>query len=210
MEKLSFNDFKRIIENINIALQENKTFLSELDSVIGDGDHGISIAKGFTYAIAEIEKQNPQNISDLLKLAGNSITLIIGGVTGPVFGMFFSKMGEKITSEDSEVDIKILFTMFENALNKIMELGGAKPGDKTMIDALNPAVQSLKFAAENELTLKKLFLNMMNASKIGAESTSEMIATKGRARYSGERSLGHEDAGANTVYFIIKAFYESI
>jgi len=210
MDKLYFEDFKKIINNINNTLQENKMFLSQLDSVIGDGDHGVSIAKGFLNAMSEINEQNPSNISDLLKLTGNSIAVIIGGVTGPIFGIFFSEMGRAIGPEKEAVGINDLYLMFSQSLDKIMKVGGAKPGNKTMVDALDPAVTALKKAAENNLPIKDGLSAMVSAAKSGAVSTKDMIATKGRARYSGSRSIGYEDAGANTVYLIIKAIYESI
>ena len=210
MDKLYFEDFKKIINNINNTLQENKMFLSQLDSVIGDGDHGVSIAKGFLNAMSKIAEQNPSNISDLLKLTGNSIAVIIGGVTGPIFGMFFSEMGRAIGPEKETVGINDIYLMFSQSLDKIMKVGGARPGNKTMIDALDPAVTALKEAAENNLSIKDGLSVMVPAAKSGAESTKDMIATKGRARYSGDRSIGYEDAGANTVYLIIKAIYESI
>ena len=93
-ETLSLDDFKRIITAINGTIQENKVVLSKLDSVIGDGDHGITIAKGLEAAIEKLEKNNPANISELLKTAGNAITTTIGGVSGPIFGTFFSEMGK--------------------------------------------------------------------------------------------------------------------
>ena len=116
----------------------------------------------------------------------------------------------EIEPEKETIDINELSGMFTQSLDKIMKLGGAKPGEKTMIDALYPAVQSLKESAEKSSSIKAAFSEMVSSSKTGAESTKDMIATKGRARYSGERSIGHEDAGANTVYLILKAMYESI
>ncbi len=210
MEKLGFEAIKKMIMRINDTLQENKMFLSQLDSVIGDGDHGVSISKGFLNAVAKIQEQDPKNISDLLKLTGNSIAVIIGGVTGPVFGMFFSEMGRAVEPEKDAIDIKDISVMFERALDKIMKVGGAKPGDKTMVDALYPAVQSLKISADKTESFKEAFFAMVSSAKAGAESTKDMVATKGRARYAGERSLGYEDAGANTVYLIINTMYESI
>ncbi len=210
MDKLGLEDFRNMMDKINDTLQENKMFLSQLDSVIGDGDHGISISKGFLNAIAKIKEQEPANISDLLKLAGNSIAVIIGGVTGPVFGMFFSEMGRAIDPEKDYVDINDLYAMFNQSLEKIMKIGGAKPGEKTMVDAFHPAVLALKESAEKGASIKDAFSSMMAAAKAGAESTKGMVATKGRARYSGERSLGYEDAGANTIHLIIKAMYEVI
>jgi phosphoenolpyruvate---glycerone phosphotransferase subunit DhaL len=210
MEKLGLSNFREMIKKINETLQENKMFLSQLDSVIGDGDHGTSISKGFLNAVEKIEQQQPANISDLLKLTGNSIAVIIGGVTGPVFGTFFSEMGRTLPAEKDSVDIKDLSEMFVGALEKIMKIGGAKPGDKTMVDALFPAVQALKEYSLKSSSLKGAFSLMVSAAKKGAESTGNMVAAKGRARYAGERSIGYEDAGANTIHLIIKAMYESI
>ncbi len=210
MKHLRLEDLIKMINEINDSLQENKMFLSQLDSVIGDGDHGISISKGFLNAVTKIKEQNPINISDLLKLTGNSITSIIGGVTGPIFGSFFSEMGRSIGSEKEAVDIKDLCIMFIQSLDKIMKIGEVKLGEKTMVDAMYPAVQSLKKSAEKNTSIKVAFSEMVSSSKAGAESTKDMIATKGRARYSGKRSLGYEDAGANTVYLILKAMYEAI
>ena len=210
MEKIGLDIIKKMIIKINDTLQENKMILSQLDSVIGDGDHGISISKGFLNAVSKIQEQDPKNISDLLKLTGNSIAVIIGGVTGPIFGMFFSEMGRSITPDIESLSINDFSVMFEKALDKIMQVGGAKPGEKTMVDALFPAVQSLKKSASENESFKHALLKMVNSAKTGAESTKEMVATKGRARYSGERSLGYEDAGANTVYFILQAMYEAM
>jgi dihydroxyacetone kinase-like protein len=160
--------------------------------------------------VAKIEDQKPGNISDLLKITGNSIAVVIGGVTGPVFGMFFSEMGRAIETDKKEIDLNDLSLMFSNSLDKIMKVGGAKPGDKTMVDAFEPAVRSLAESCDKGLSIKDAFSAMAAASKAGARSTKDMIAKKGRARYSGERSLGYEDAGANTVHLILKTMYESI
>ncbi len=211
MEKnLVFEDFKKIITGINKTIQENKILLCKLDSVIGDGDHGMTIAKGFDAAMEKIEKTQPANISDLLKAAGSAIIMTIGGVSGPIFGSLFSEMGRTISSDIESVDIKILSSMFSASLEKIMKLGGARPGDKTMVDAFYPAVKSLEDSADAGLSIKDALNKMVEASRTGADSTKDMISKKGRSSYSGERSLGYEDAGANTVYFIIKAIYEEL
>jgi dihydroxyacetone kinase-like protein len=207
-ETINFKLFKKIILNIYDTISKNKIHLSKLDSVIGDGDHGISITKGLKSAIDKIEKTDPSNISDLLNTTGSAITETIGGVTGPIFGMFFSEMAKPINKDKTSIDLEDLKNMFSGSLDKVMKVGGAKPGDKTMVDALNPAVAALLDLENNDL--KQALYIMTEAAKTGAESTKDMIAKKGRARYSGERSLGYEDAGANTIYFILKTFYESI
>jgi len=209
-KNLVFEDFKKIIIGINKTIQENKILLCKLDSVIGDGDHGMTIAKGFDSAMEKIEKTQPGNISDLLKTTGNAIIMTIGGVAGPIFGTLFTELGKTISSDAESVDIKVLSLMFSASLAKVMKLGGAKPGDKTMVDAFYPAVKSLEDSAAAGISIKEALSRMVKAAKTGAESTKDMISSKGKSSYSGERSLGYEDAGANTVYFIIKAIYEEL
>lgn len=208
--QLTFDDFLIAIRKINDIIQENKIVLSKLDSTIGDGDHGITIAKGLESAMEKIEEKKPANISDLLKTTGNAITITIGGVAGPIFGTFFSEMGRTIEPDKETIDISVLASMFSAALEKIMRLGGANPGDKTMVDALYPAVESIKQSSSENKDMKTVLEDMALAAKKGAESTKDMVSKKGKSSYSGKRSLGFEDAGANTVYFILKAFSEAI
>ena len=208
-ETLDLQDFKTIMAGINNTIQENKIVLSQLDSVIGDGDHGVTIAKGLEAAMEKLEINNPESISELLKTAGNAIIVTIGGVAGPIFGTFFAEMGRAIDASKKTVDLKDLSAMFRASLEKIMRLGGAKPGDKTMVDALEPAVKEIEASSISSTDIKSAMESMVKAAKKGAESTKDMIAQKGRSSYAGERSIGYEDAGANTVFFILNAFYES-
>jgi dihydroxyacetone kinase-like protein len=209
-ESLNLEDFKAIITGINNIIQENKIALSKLDSVIGDGDHGVTMAKGLEAAMEKLEIKNPESISELLKTAGNAIIITIGGVAGPIFGTFFSEMGKAIDASKETVDLKDLTAMFRAALDKIMRLGGAKPGDKTMVDALEPAVKDIEASNISSTDIKSAMESMVKAAKKGAESTRDMVSLKGRSSYAGERSRGYEDAGANTVFFTLKAFYEAI
>ncbi len=208
-ETLSREDFIRAIRNINDSIQENKDYLSELDSFIGDGDHGSTIARGFRAAIKKIDEKEPESISGLLKQTGLTLISTMGGAAGPIFGSIFTEMA-KVADGKEEIDLKAMYEMFSSALAKISKLGGAKPGDKTMIDSLDPTVSSLKDSVDNGLNIKEAFLNASTAAKEGAESTKEMVAKKGRSRYHGERALGHQDAGATTTSLIINAIYNSI
>ena len=209
-KNLFLEDFEKIIIGINKTIQENRILLCQLDSVIGDGDHGMTMAKGFDSVMEKIEKTPPENISDLLKTAGNAIIVTIGGVAGPIFGTLFSELGRTISSDTESVDIKILSLMFSASLARIMKLGGARPGDKTMVDAFYPAVKSLEDSAAIGISIKEALRRTTEAAREGADSTKDMISSKGKSSYSGERSLGYQDAGANTVYFIMKAIYEEI
>jgi len=208
---LSFEDFKKMVYKVNNTIQDKRIFLSELDRVIGDGDHGVTMAKGMASAIAKIEEVKPLNIADLLKTFGNAITVTIGGVGGPIFGAVFSEMSRKISNNKEYVDLNDLCNMFSASLEKTMTLGrGAKPGDKTMVDAFYPAVKSLERSLKLNNDIKETFKQMAIEAKKGAESTKDMISSRGKSSYCGERSIGYEDAGANTMYFIFQSFYDAI
>ena len=208
-DELNLGDFKKIITNINKTIQDNSEYLSELDSVIGDGDHGTTIARGFKNVVKEIKEDNFKSISDLLKKVGATLISSTGGVAGPIFGSLF--LGMAIESEGMiSINLPVLYKMFSSALDKISNLGGARPGDKTMIDSLSPAVASISDSLDNKLSIKETLKNASIAAEKGAESTRNMIARKGRSRYHAERSLGYQDAGATTLYLMIKTIYESV
>jgi dihydroxyacetone kinase-like protein len=206
---LKLGDFKKIIININQTIQENASYLSELDSTIGDGDHGITIARGFRNAVGKLDETNPKSISELLKATGLTLISTMGGAAGPIFGSIFTEMAKSADGLQA-IDLSNLYDMFYSALDKVSKLGGAKPGDKTLIDALFPAVESLKDSVSKGLAIKESLKKMSIAAKKGAASTKDMVSNKGKSRYHGQRSLGYQDAGATTMYLIIKAAYEAI
>ena len=206
--ELNLNSFKKIIKEINIVLEKNKEYLSEMDSFTGDGDHGFTISKAFDSANNVILEKKPNTISELLKLIGNTLIINVGGSAGPIFGTFFKTMGDSIDESLSSINIEDLKMMMSNGMNKVMDLGGAKPGDKTMIDTIVFAIKSLEKSCINNEPFEEAILKMINASKKGAYSTAEMIAKKGRAKTSGERSLGHIDPGAFSMFLIFSTFKE--
>ena len=208
-KNLTLKDFLKIIKDINQILQDKAKYLSELDSTIGDGDHGITIARGFKNAIKKIEEVSPKSISDLLKTTGITLLSTMGGVSGPIFGSIFTEMAKEAKDMES-VGLSDLYNMFSAALDKVSKLGGAKPGDKTLIDSFYPAVESLKDSLSINLSVKGALKRASLAAIAGVESTKDMVATKGRSKYLGERSLGYQDAGATTLYLIIKAMYEAV
>ena len=204
---ISLDDFKNIFNKIRDDIEINVRYLCELDSVIGDGDHGLTISKGFNNAVKQIEINKPNNIRDLFLNAGNAIIDSVGGVTGIVFGSMFTSMGTAISETATILGIEGLIKMFEKGLDASLTIGkGAKPGEKTMVDSLYPAVLSLKKYFTENKSLKEALEEMFIAANKGALSTKEMIATKGRARYLGERSIGFQDPGATSMAIIIKAF----
>jgi len=209
-EKLEISDFTNILTAISKTITANRNYLCELDSVIGDGDHGITISSGFEKIIKTIEGKDFTDSAELLKTAGSSFMATVGGTTGPIFGYFFIGMGNKLkeisAGENVPVGVDEFFIIAEAAMEKIMKLGGAKPGDKTIIDALYPAVNSLQQSVKEKLSLGEAFSLMAAAALSGAHSTKELIALKGRARYAGERAIGYQDAGATSLYLILNEF----
>jgi dihydroxyacetone kinase-like protein len=206
---LNFDDFDSMIHAISATIQENSDFLCELDSVVGDGDHGTTIARGLRKAIEAIDEQKPETISDLMSLAGNTMIESMGGASGPIFGSLFRQMGRASRGKE-EVNLSDLADMYEKAANKIMQLGGAEPGQKTMIDSLVPAVESLKASAEAGENVVDAYKKMHEAALAGVEATKEMVAKQGRARYAGERGMGYQDAGATSVSMMIGASYKAL
>jgi len=133
----------------------------------------------------------------------------MGGASGPIFGSIFIAMAKTIEGRD-KIDLKDLTRMFSDSMDKVMLIGGAKPGDKTLIDSLNPIVESLKDSSLKGLSLKDGVALAEIAALEGAESTKDMVGKKGRSKYLGERSIGYQDAGATTMYLIIKSIDDSI
>jgi dihydroxyacetone kinase-like protein len=209
-EKLELKDFKNIFIAISKTLTAKRNYLCELDSVIGDGDHGITISSGFEKIVNTIEDRDFADCADLLKAAGSSFMATVGGTTGPIFGYLFIEMGNKLKEiskgENIPVGTDEFSIIFKAAMEKIMKLGGAKQGDKTMIDALYPAINSLHQSTKEKLTLAEAFSLTAAAAFSGAQSTKELIAAKGRARYAGERAKGYQDAGATSLYLILNEF----
>jgi dihydroxyacetone kinase-like protein len=209
-DELGINDFNNILVAISKTMTANRNYLCELDSVIGDGDHGITISSGFEKIINTIEGRDFTDSAELLRTAGSSFMATVGGTTGPIFGYFFIEMGNKLkeisNGENIPVGVDEFSIMAEAAMEKIMKLGGAKPGDKTMIDALYPAVNSLQQSVKEKLSQGEAFRLMTAVALAGAQSTKDLIASKGRARYAGERAIGYQDAGATSLYLILNEF----
>ncbi|MEM7395188.1 MAG: dihydroxyacetone kinase subunit DhaL, partial [Verrucomicrobiota bacterium] len=189
-ETLNIDDFRKIIASIRDTINENSDFLCELDSHVGDGDHGTTIARGTRAAAEEVESVNPDSISQLLTKAGMAMMKSMGGASGPIFGSLFRGMGKQAEGKD-EVNLADLHAMLEAGLKKVMDLGKAEPGEKTLVDSLHPAVEALDTARADGASLADGLTAMVEAAEAGVEKTKEMVAGKGRARYSGERALGH-------------------
>ncbi|MFE0853353.1 dihydroxyacetone kinase subunit L [Streptomyces sp. alain-838] len=172
--------------------------LTALDSPIGDADHGSNLQRGFTAVTATLEKEAPDTPGSVLTLAGRQLISTVGGASGPLYGTLLRRTG-KALGDAAEVSPEQLAEALRTGVEAVRTLGGAQPGDKTMIDALVPAVDALSdsFAAARA------------AAQEGAEATTPMQARKGRASYLGERSIGHQDPGATSAALLVAALEEA-
>lgn len=198
-----------IIYKITDIIEENKMYLTELDATIGDGDHGLNMSKGFQAVKEKIKDDECKNIGDMLKKASMALISNVGGASGPLYGTAFLKASSVVMNKE-EIEVIDFAKMLEEALNGIKARGKATIGEKTMVDTIEPALNGLKEAIENNLTPLECLEKMNDAALMGKDSTKDMIATKGRASYLGERSKGHLDAGAVSSYLILKTIYEEI
>ena len=179
--------------------------LTQLDSAIGDGDHGNNLKRGFR-AVVEALATGGDELAPgrRLILAGKTLVSKVGGASGPLWGTALRRAGRSLGDADA-LDGPALADALDAALAGIVELGAAQPGDKTMVDALTPATQALRAAVEAGQPLADALAAATEAAAEGARSTVPMQARKGRASYLGERSIGHEDPGAASTVLIISA-----
>ncbi|MBV9391091.1 MAG: dihydroxyacetone kinase subunit L, partial [Verrucomicrobia bacterium] len=186
------------------TIEENKAYLSEIDGAIGDGDHGINMAKGFRRAKEQLGEKEI-NLSDGLALIGKTLLTEIGGAMGPIYGTFFLKMSMQ-AKDKPEIDTVVFGQMLKAARSGVEELAGAKVGDKTILDTLAPAQESYQAAVDGNLSFEECLAQMVEAAKMGKESTRGLVAKLGRASRLGERSKGVLDAGATSCCLIVEKF----
>ena len=199
-------DVTKVIEMIHkIAedIEEQKLYLAELDNVIGDGDHGINMARGFK-AVLEVEPTfEGKDIGAILKTTGMKLVSTVGGSAGPLYGTAFMKAGALMNGK-TEADINDFIGIMDAAIGGVQLRGKAVAGEKTMLDAMMPARDAIKAAVEAGDDAKTALAKGLKAAEDGVEYTKTIIATKGRASYLGERSLGHQDPGATSFTLMMK------
>ncbi|WP_035358893.1 dihydroxyacetone kinase subunit DhaL [[Acholeplasma] multilocale] len=188
-----------IFKNIYQTLLENKQHLNDLDQAIGDGDHGTNIVRGFEGVVNELDTYGGKNTDTILRSVAMTLMSKIGGSSGPLLGSMLLQMSGVWKNDDLQTAVK----SFEAGLNGIIRMGEAELEDKTMIDALAPAVQTMKNNLDK--AAKEVFELAAIAAKTGAENTINLIAKKGRASYLGQRSVGHMDPGAYSMYLVLDA-----
>jgi dihydroxyacetone kinase-like protein len=200
---------KVIVDRLIDVIHENRAYLSEVDGAIGDGDHGINMNKGFMMVKKKLEGQDDIGMSEALKQLGRTLVEEIGGSMGPLYGMFFRKMARASKGKD-KIDTAVLKEMLASAYDGVSDLGNAKPGDKTLMDTLDPAVKAVEAADTAGKPLDEAVDDMIAAAEKGWKSTEDMVAKVGRASRLGERSRGALDAGATSCYLLLKAMGETM
>ncbi|MBY7144238.1 dihydroxyacetone kinase subunit L [Virgibacillus sp. NKC19-3] len=189
------------IEKINEKMQRNKEYLTSLDQVIGDSDHGINMSRGFQETVNKISGGTYDTASDVLKDVAMTLMSKVGGASGPLFGTLFLKLSTTFKGMDP-VDYHAFTNGLEEALNGVMQRGKATTGEKTLVDVWSPVVEHFK--QEDEFQADKI----VETAKTAMENTKDMLATKGRAAYFKEKSIGHIDPGSASSYYIFEALAE--
>jgi len=201
----------RMMENILTVMTANEDYLTRLDSEIGDADHGINMVRGFQLVHSRLKVLDNPDVEAILNTVGTSLMEGSGGSSGALYGIFFISGAQQLHGKRG-IDKRNLALFFSAGYVAMVEMsGGTKPGEKTMIDALDPAVKSLNESAIDEcLSLTIVLQRAVEAAKTGLENTIGLVATKGRAAYLGEMSRGHQDIGATTMYLIIRTMLDTL
>jgi dihydroxyacetone kinase-like protein len=182
----------------------NKDYLTQLDSAIGDADHGANMHRGFQAVVAKLPTVADKDIGTLFKTVGMTLVSTVGGASGPLYGTFFIQLGTA-TAGKLELTMADWQAALEAGVNGVIMRGKANPGDKTMVDAFTPALAALKAAAASAAPLPEALRQSAEAAEQGMLATTPLVARKGRASYLGERSAGHQDPGATSAHLLLKA-----
>jgi phosphoenolpyruvate---glycerone phosphotransferase subunit DhaL len=210
LESLDAHDIIQILEDISLEISENKEYLTELDSIGGDGDHGVNLERGFSKVKSQLGQfHNTSDIGAILSSVGTTILSTVGGATGSLYGAAFLRAGTACRGK-TEIRSIDLPEVANASLQAIVELGGAKPGDKTLLDVMQPVVNAATEALEKSDDLVYILNESANAARFGLESTKSMVAKKGRAMYLGDRTLGHYDVGAASLCLMIESCSKTV
>jgi dihydroxyacetone kinase-like protein len=194
------------MERFAAAVAENRSYLTKLDGAIGDGDHGTNMDRGMKKALERLGTTDGDDIGASLKAVGMALVSSVGGAAGPLYGTFFMQMGQAAGGR-SELDLAGFTEAFDAGLQGVIKRGKAEPGDKTMVDALTPALEALRAADGDDVAAA--LGRAAEAARQGMEATVPMVARKGRASYLGERSAGHQDPGATSSHLLLKSAAEA-
>ena len=201
-------DNMRWLVRIADVLRENRTYLTELDSAIGDADHGINMDRGFSAVRSKFPTMESMDIASQLKTVGSTLVSTVGGASGPLYGTAFLRAGGAVANKQELTSADVV-AMLDAFTGGIVARGKAQPGEKTMVDALTPAVATAHQALNDGASVAEITQRAAAAAEEGMKATIPLLATKGRASYLGERSIGHQDPGATSSWLILRSLAES-
>ena len=192
------------LQSVAVVIEENKDYLTELDAAIGDADHGINLHRGFQKVLAQLPNVADKDVGTVLKTVSMTLISTVGGASGPLYGTLFLRASAAVAGKH-ELTNQDLVAFFQAAVDGVVQRGKAQLGDKTMLDALLPASEAFKQAlASGDGTIAALE-KAVAAAETGKQNTIPLVAKKGRASYLAERSAGHLDPGATSLYLILNA-----
>ena len=201
---LTVDQFSQWMRRFADDIHENAGLLTELDSAIGDADHGANMRRGMKAVVAKLDAAPDAPPSTLLKTAGMTLVSTVGGASGPLYGTFFLRMASS-AGDREELDAAGFAAALRAGLGGVVARGKAAAGDKTMLDALIPAVDALDAALADGAGLRDALQAAADAAAAGRDATVPLVARKGRASYLGERSAGHQDPGATSTALLLTA-----
>jgi dihydroxyacetone kinase phosphoprotein-dependent L subunit len=207
MKTLSSTQAKSMMIYVAAKMVESKEIMCEADRNIGDGDHGIGMAKGFGAALQELGNQEFDDVYKVFFTVGRTMIKEMGGASGIIFGTLFYA-GSKNVEPCGEIGIKEFTTIFDKALTEIKAKGHASVGDKTVVDGLEPMVDSMKKSSEKDITFAELLQIALDAAIAGKEASKQYVAKFGRAKTLGDRAIGFPDAGAVSLTLIMQAMLD--
>jgi dihydroxyacetone kinase-like protein len=197
------------MNEVAVAVTAERDYLVQLDAAIGDGDHGINMTRGFNAVVVALAQRGDAAPGPLLTLAGKTLVSSVGGASGPLWGSALRRAGRTL-GDGPTFDGAALVGALEAGLAAIIDLGAASRGDKTMVDALDPAITTLRDRVDAGLPLEICLSQAAEAAEQGMRATVPMQARKGRASYLGERSIGHQDPGATSAALVMRALQKSV
>jgi dihydroxyacetone kinase-like protein len=197
------------LQAVAVVLEQNKDYLTELDAAIGDADHGSNMNRGFQKVIGQLPSVADQDIGSILKTVSMTLISSVGGASGPLYGTLFLR-ASTVVSGKQELNDEDMVMFLQAAVDGVVQRGKANLGDKTMLDALSPAVEVFKDAIATHSTTLEALHQAVSAAEEGMKNTVPLVAKKGRASYLGERSIGHQDPGATSTYLILKTLLETL
>lgn len=191
------------IRKVGAKIEAEKDFLTELDNVIADGDHGINLARGFGEVDKKLDALADKEPGDVLKTVGMTLVSTVGGASGPLYGTGFMKLGAALKGK-ADITVPDFLAGLQLAIEGIMQRGRSTKGEKTMLDSMIPAKEAMESAWNETQDAKAAFTAGVAAAWEGVEYTKTIAATKGRASYIGERSIGHQDPGATSFTMVLE------